>query len=236
MDQLRLTALLKKPDIICISETWLHSLIDSELVALPNYTLCRSDCLSRRGGGACIFTDKKFHSSCCTPDVVLEEFEVTAVDLCDQKLIVICLYVPPNLCAEKLAEIENFICYTCDSLLSQRPNHNIILAGDTNSLNCMNLCEGLAMFDIVNEPTRGKSTLDHILVSNPLSPIYDSKNTQYLSPLGNADHKSIFISPSETEPATDTVTYHKLLDLRLSNLQCMYRDLVEITLDWSPLT
>jgi hypothetical protein len=43
-------------DIICVSETWLDTQIDTSLVDIKNYTFRRKDCTNNRAGGwVCIF-------------------------------------------------------------------------------------------------------------------------------------------------------------------------------------
>ncbi len=40
-------------DVLCVSETWLHSHTLDDLIAMPNYKLFRND--GGRGGGVCIY-------------------------------------------------------------------------------------------------------------------------------------------------------------------------------------
>lgn len=231
VDDLRVCASLRQPNVICIAETWLHSCIDSALIHIPRYSICRTDRLNRRGGGTCIFIDEKLHYQTCTTNLESQVFEMTVVDLVDLSLIVICLYVPPNLSSEILSETESFICDACDCLLSDRPNHHLIIAGDTNALNTESLCESLALFDLVKKPTRGMNTLDHILVSNDLNSQYSSDRVQYDAPLGNADHKMILASPLNNLRGLKLMTCRKLMDLRLSNLQYLHHELSQA--NWS---
>ena len=65
--------------------------------------------------------------------------------------------------------------------------------------------------------------MDHITVSNELKYVYSSKSVVYDSPLGNADHRMITIV--QTYPSTcqeNFLTWHKLFDLRQSNLERLY--------------
>ena len=40
-------------DVLCVSETWLHSHTSDDLIAIPDYILFRND--GGRGGGVCIY-------------------------------------------------------------------------------------------------------------------------------------------------------------------------------------
>ncbi len=42
-------------DIAAVSETWLHSHIENEVLSIPNYNLIRQDRTFGRGGGVCAF-------------------------------------------------------------------------------------------------------------------------------------------------------------------------------------
>ena len=56
LDELHVTILAEKPDILCVVETWLYEDIrDSELY-LPGYQLYRLD-QSRHGGGVLIYVN-----------------------------------------------------------------------------------------------------------------------------------------------------------------------------------
>ena len=43
----------RNPDVLCVSETWLSDDIKGEYIAIPDYTVFRSD--KGRGGGVCIY-------------------------------------------------------------------------------------------------------------------------------------------------------------------------------------
>ena len=62
MDELRCIVSISKPDVICVTETWLSSAVDDSLISLPNYFVSRCDKVSHRGGGCAIFVDSTWIS------------------------------------------------------------------------------------------------------------------------------------------------------------------------------
>ena len=53
MDEICLLINERKPDILCVSETWLTSDILDQHIAIPNFNVYRYD--KGRGGGVCIY-------------------------------------------------------------------------------------------------------------------------------------------------------------------------------------
>lgn len=63
MDDLRAWVFLFKPNIITISETWLHSKISDYEIKIVDYVLYRSDRASR-GGGVATYVSVNLVSEC----------------------------------------------------------------------------------------------------------------------------------------------------------------------------
>lgn len=108
-----------KPDILCLSETWLSDKIPDGLIYLPNYTIFRADRLScKRGGGlACYVSDQivdgfnatKYRSSWRSNEhIELQLFEVKVRNI--KKMIIINVYRPPA------GKLQNFVDELYDAL------------------------------------------------------------------------------------------------------------------------
>ena len=71
MDEIRLLVNERKPDILCVTETWLTSEVLDQHIALPDFSVYRRD--KGRGGGVCIYVSD---SLSVTPvDVNMEPVE-----------------------------------------------------------------------------------------------------------------------------------------------------------------
>ena len=233
-DELRLTADLRKPSIICVTETWLNDSIDSSVVGLKGYSLCRCDRAGRRGGGTCIYVRTHIPYKTLSVNNSCKEIEVAAIDLIVLEIFLLCLYVPPGLSREQLTNIDNFLVLCSDMLLAQKPNYRLIVAGDLNSLDTVDLCNKLSLVDLVNKPTRQVTILDHIFVSSELAAHYDKDAVTYDAPLGNGDHLVIIAFPNTQIDLPNATSTHTLLDLRHSNLRNLHRAMANI--NWTPLT
>jgi len=234
IDQLRLVCALKKPSIICITESWLHDSIDSAMIALPGFSVYRNDRIKRRGGGTCIYISTSIAHLPLPMTVTSQDIELTAIELPDMKLILLCMYVPPDLTSRQLSNVEGFLVSLSDNLLSLKPYHRLIITGDMNSFNTNELCGKLCLTDLVTKPTRLLRILDHILISNELFPEYHSDSVSYDAPLGNADHLVVTAHPANLIETENVASRHRLYDLRLSNVQNLYQAISEI--NWTPLS
>ena len=77
-DEVRLLIQERDIDVICVSETWLHSHIPDDLIAIPNYKLFRND--GGRGGGVCIYVRNTLNTHVIT---LHEPDELTPPDVED---------------------------------------------------------------------------------------------------------------------------------------------------------
>ena len=134
IEQLQIVSSLKNPHIICLTETWLNESVDSTLIHVPNYRLCRTDRRNRKGGGTAIFIRQDI-DFCENTDKYrdLMYIEFTVVDLCAFKKFMICAYVPPNLNSESHRNIHQGLISITDDLLNTKPDYSEIIAGDFNN-------------------------------------------------------------------------------------------------------
>ena len=149
---------MKSPTVICITETWLSDTVDSPLVAISGYCLCRCDRSSRRGGGTAVYIKE---GTCFlqleTSSLTFLNCDCCWIDLTQIGVLVICTYIPPSIKAEELSKIHELLVHEIDNFLTGRPGYHLVILGDFNQFRVPLLCSDLSMVDIVKKPTRGMS-------------------------------------------------------------------------------
>lgn len=120
--------------IICLSETWLKSVVHSDMVSLPNYVLLRCDREGRGGGGVGMYVHESLGARVIEDSggvyVGKPEYMFTEIrDPGQRKLLVATVYRPPHV--GYLGEFQ-------DACLRLLANYNdLVVFGDFN----INLCE-----------------------------------------------------------------------------------------------
>lgn len=198
--------------IFALSETWLNSLIPSELFDIPGYcSLFRRDRLDgRRAGGVGLYVSSDFVPK-RRRDLETIDFELLWVEIKINSINMLCgvCYRPPGLSADmNVAFLENLqMCF--DKVLS-KPDTLVVLLGDFNGhydpatpsagsdfgcslyrwIECNNL------FQVISEPTRitptGATLLDLVITNYPGFFV----NSGTLSPPSNCDHSIVFANLS----------------------------------------
>jgi len=219
IDELEVVAALKKPDVICLTETWLNSSIDSSVINVTDYRLCRTDREDRKGGGTAIYVRRDINYFDKTTSYrVSNEVEYTLIEIPCFRVLLICIYIPPNLDSARHQSILSKLITITDESMNSKTDFNQIIVGDFNDFNVGNLAEELALHDLVLKPTRKNNILDHILVSKDLLLHCSPDRISYDSPLGNSDHLMLSLLPSTTSKHSNFKTLHTLFDLRQSHL------------------
>lgn len=126
-----------KPDIACLTETWLGDMIPDGIINLPDYTVFRSDRTTcKRGGGlACYFHNKLLsdgsieeHRNLCLSNthIELQIFELKIRNI--KKMILVNVYRPPS------GKSEVFIDSLTDTLSMIRniQEFDVFILGDFN--------------------------------------------------------------------------------------------------------
>lgn len=222
LDELSLIMSNQALDLVCLTETWLTPEVESNLVNIPGFTLVRSDRISRRGGGTAIYIrDELAFETTDLHERLSTEAEGTLVDFPGLNFFVFCIYVPPNLNSSTLSAITDDITDITDDHLKWAPNRNFVILGDFNEFDVKKLCLDLSLMDIVDKPTRGMNTLDHVLISEGLIPHYDSSSLSYESPIGKSDHLTLIIEPESSQRKLNNFRQHTVLDYRSSNLKLL---------------
>lgn len=200
MDDIRLCASSTSPvpQILCITETWLHCAVTDDFASIANYVLYRDDRVGRRGGGVAVWVADYLNCECIA-SVYAKPNEIDCLFLYFYKLnfLLVAIYIPPVPASSvsMYDVIANFIINSVDDFLIRHPFCDIFLCGDLNRFNVTELCQDLSFTNIVNEPTLvgGNATLDFVLLSDRLLDYYTA-NVE--SPIADSDHKSIRCCPS----------------------------------------
>ena len=235
IDELDLILSIKRPNVFCITETWLTEDIDTNIIQPECYCVCRNDRTRRRGGGTAIFVrnDETYRHLQMTLGTGIEnEFEVTMVELFRHQMFLFCLYIPPSLNVSLLLDIQDWLVSEVDRLLSEKSFHHVILVGDFNRFDVNQLCTELDLFDLIVNPTRKNNVLDHILISRGLSPVYCRDNVEYMSPIGRADHMTLCTRPSTSYDGSTHLADRRtrcVYDFRHSNLCKLHEEIVNVS-------
>ena len=90
------------------------------------------------------------------------------------KTVLVAMYVPPNLTTSQHNEVIGFIVSEADNAMASINDCKLILAGNLNQLPTNDLKSTLGIEQLVESPTRGKSSLDKLLVDSRLQSHYHS--------------------------------------------------------------
>ena len=196
IEELRAVCLTCKPDIICITETWLDDSILNNELFIDNYNIIRHD-RDRHGGGVMFFVINYISYNLVSSGPLDLELIVISVKLCSSKVCIALFYRPPNASGSIFDNVLTSLCTYVDvSLFS-----NFILLGDFNvnylnnlhpmfcKLHC--LISSLCLTQVVTEPTHytqhSCSLIDLVYLSSPANLISCST----IPALANSDHLSL---------------------------------------------
>ena len=234
LDELSLVVSNNLPDIVCLTETWLSPEIESNLVDISSFSLIRNDRKLKRVGGTAVYIRENLPFEVIDVEKHLtNDIEASFVDLPSNNLSILCIYVPPQLNAPSLRIVREQIAAVLDQHLSRYFDRHFIVLGDLNHLNAEWLTSDFNLSDIVKQPTRGRNTLDHILISHNLKSIYLAPNVSYESPIGNSDHLTLLLTPVNEQQNLNDIRKHTVLDYRRSNINTLLRNAE--SLDWEHL-
>lgn len=130
------------------------------------------------------------------------------------KIVLLALYVPPNLLTDQYARVVDYIISEADSALNLLSGSKLIITGDTNQLPTSDLESTLCLRQMVKIPTRGTAILDKILIDDTLC---DEFNDPVIQPnFGHSDHMAVYINPMEEK--VTPIRVKKVYDYRKSNI------------------
>ena len=170
--ELLLSALVTKPDVIAISETWLKK--DQEILcSIQGYHLISSPRLNKRGGGVCIYISNIHSYDICNDSTIAlgkccEYLHVKITTNLGNVYNVLNVYRPPS---SNISNFNNAI----NDMLGTLEKHNcrVVLAGDLNLdlLKFVNYSQTKAFMDVL---------ISHNFFPNITSPTRITDNTSTL--------------------------------------------------------
>ena len=130
--QLLVSSLEKKPDVIVLSETWIHENLTA-LYTIPEYNFISISRKNKRGGGVGFYLSSKYAYTVRDDIVAMSdkscEFLPIEITLSNKSIIIISIYRPPN------ADVSMFTSKVSEILSIpslNKKNKKIILSGDCN--------------------------------------------------------------------------------------------------------
>ena len=133
------------------------------------------------------------------------------------------IYHPPSASDPAITE---YLIKCLSTIESCYPNGGILIAGDFNRLQITRLRNNFQLKQIVHFPTRGRRTLELILIN--ISEYYQDPIER--TPFGLSDHASIELQPKERAHVKQPAITIKARDLRPSKRQAMgtYLEAVDV--------
>lgn len=234
VDDLAVTCASLAPDVVTITETWLHDKIPEGLISIPKYHTQRADRIDRTGGGVCVYIDNMLSVDRLSIQDHPDYFESVWLFLPDSLILLICAYIPPKVSTSHSNDVISFFTDTIDDFLNRGFGRFVIFTGDFNQLNVDKLCSENDIMALNNLPTRGLNTLDNVLVSDELVPFYSCSVN---APLSSSDHSTIFCT-ARNDQLCQTSRQPKgrhveIFDLRSSNVQSFLRTVAGV--NWREL-
>ena len=226
MDELNAFAASLCPAIMALTETWLSESITDEQIDVTSYAKAfRADRRgSRKGGGVCCYVrDDIFCKQILNVLLPPDSIECLGLILPTCKLVIILVYIPPNLSSAENKNVLNFFLNDIDKALECLPDGRLILMGDFNHFGTAEIESLYSLSELVNFPTRGTSKLDKFLVDEEI------KNDLTAMPcpsFGKSDHITIYVTPSE-EGSVCPRKLCKVVDLRKSNMNSVICKLLD---------
>lgn len=206
MDELEHRIARLKPDIVVLTETWLHVDIPDVSISLPDFSIVRKD-RNNHGGGIIFYISHKYqyHVIDLAPIVSVSECEseISSVFFPSVKLLMIAIYHPFWKNSNRNESAISCILDIIDHVMMTSnfdQSCNIILCGDFNDLVCdiddIENCTGLKRLVVDN--TRGNRILDQIFTN-----ICSNSVPLVSAPIGLSDHAVVMWHPvSERSPVT----------------------------------
>ena len=101
----------------------------------------------------------------------------------------------------------SYIIECIDSVKSAHPDCGVLLLGDFNTLNVMNILANHTLKQLVREPTRGNNVLD-LVISN-LASYYNKPVVS--AHLGSSDHRSVYWVPNSNHGSNNLTAKKKVV-------------------------
>lgn len=221
-----------KLDVVGITETWLTGGIDDQQLLLTDFTLVRRD-YRGRGSGVGIYIHKSLDFVAIQTASVIEHLAIK-VSINSKNFVICVVYrnhdVNYNTFITELESIISQCLINYEFLIFMGDfNINILNPNDVMTRTYLDSIQDLGFSQLITEPTRGKSLLDHVLVSDTTFVIESGVELCEI-----ADHDLTYAVLDSKKPEKvpqylnirDFSNFQVDLfreDLRNSSLQSMYR-------------
>jgi hypothetical protein len=209
------------PDIIAITETWLHNEISDAELCLPGMELFRTDRHNRQGGGVALYMRENLKAQDLTPSAfeACPESLWKCIDLHGTKLLLGCIYRPPDSTAS-----NDLLILQALHEAASHANTNLLIIGDFNLKSLMNpnLVRTYSpdstftqfrstLNECVQQPIRihigiPTTQLDYVLSDDPNA----VSDIRILAPLGLSDHVLILFSYANSSQLSSCKTHRKM--------------------------
>ena len=223
LDEICAFTAVAKPDVLVFTESWLNDYVNNAQITIPFY--CdpfRSDRNDgRRGGGVCVYVrrDTTAYEIVCS---VKKPSPIECVWLYfpAQKIVLVVLYIPPNLTVNVYQQIQDYMCANIDAALCNFPDGKLIVVGDFNTFPDSFLEDFYGLLQLVEEPTRGSAILDKCFVHHTLLAMYEKPKSVHN--FGHGDHMNVFMKAVDEIPQENE--YRKLLLHFRNSCLAIFRD------------
>ena len=185
-----------KPDIICITESWLSSDILNCEIAIPNFNIVRRD-RNRNGGGVTVYIKDCFEFKIISHGPLDLEFLALSVHNGNIKICVCLLYRPPSSSTTFFDNLYSTFVNLNVSLFSHVlvfDDFNVDFLNVNHPLfsNLCNILDSFSFVQLVSQPTRvtsnGSATLIDLVLSSSPDHVQDCT---VIPPLDTSDHRGI---------------------------------------------
>ena len=195
-------------NIICLTETWMSPLVDSNDLIPSAYKVYRKDRVGRRGGGVILAIDnavssKDLNLMCNVPDIDLIG---VSVKLRSKSIVMICVYVPPGLSVQLYTEFYDYL----DSIADRGESKLII--GDFN-IPRYKECFASGNLDSFTAPMIDFLNFNNLAQCNTIC----NNNNRLLDLILYSDIHSISVHRSASPLVTED-SHHPALDITLKSL------------------
>ena len=145
------------------------------------------------------------------------------------KLVIIAIYLPPNLAKEITSSIFYYLVSVIDNALNRYPYYKCMVMGDLNRHDTDVFTKELSLVNIVNSSTRGTAILDYVFISDTISDFYE--NSDVGNPIGRSDHNTVTCNPKPTR--SQNITFKTTRDFSNKNIEIIKEKLARV--NWSAL-
>jgi len=222
-EEIYATCNIYKVKLAIITETWLSSDSNIDVLQWSNYSFFYKNRTVRKGGGVALWCHNDLFPRQLRPakDFQIDDVDILSVNITVNKIdvLIFAVYVPPSL--NDNSDIDVSLTEFFDDMVKENNSHHLLICGDFNRIE-HSLMEGeLNIHNIVCNTTRGNAVLDKIFVDAFVEEHYSEP--LILPPIGTSDHNTVISKSkcncnSKQEFPRFTVVY----DFRASSISHAY--------------